>query len=1099
MPPGSTKPNLLGRLSSFVKGRKGKSAVKHPQLSDEAANTNAVPLPAQDPSTPSTLLTPANDPTTLSVQASMSRPSKHPATNESNHNPIASPPATTNDIYLVASTSTPTIQSPISQSSIGPTASGSEVETSHDPRDRLPFSHSSPGPPPISFFGGAHDFKMRDLINANHVNVFNEAGTQQIALEIGRTRLGALPKHPDMSGKWDEYIPNSRKPDVDNLCERESSSAVLVLCVHGPAGIGKSTLAGHLRDKFRSAGRLAASVFLGLARTETLGPETIIKMIAHEIGCIHPRAIPKIAEAMDQCHGTSVENHLQKYILEPLRSLGHPQPLIIIMDAMDEWRDHPTFIKALALLNSESSVVKFILTDRLNPCASRLPGIEKVSIYTYALGPISKEVIKMYFHRYLGMVPWVDGRKASCADVEKLTELSGGLPVWASTVIAVLSYSFSESPPHEILADIVGNRRQVGGSDGLSDLYRNALERLFPSSDARKYFRRHMGATAVLQEPLSLEDFSTLTGIPSHLIKKIQFPLSALQTRSPLPGSERMIHPATTLFHLSFLEYIQAPTTDTSFAISTFDSHSAIGLNCLKQIPIFLRSSLHNNSPLRPLQHYAVKYWPHHVFNGTPRLNNEWVQTEHYSTLQMIPNTHGRWATLLLKGLLTGEADPTLEDVRGQDGMALTLRNVARRLGETGGDHWGFQVACLEVAVRIEGGDAEGWSQLGRCYHARGKHTGNLQMHEKAVVVFRHALRLRPDTHPSRGETLDDIATGLWSCYQQNGDSDVLNEAISCSRMALTLSPTPHPARGSYLNNLAGVLREFYHRNGSLEALNEAISLAREALELRPVPHPDHPKSLSNLARILISLYEHNGDIEALNKAISLDRDALALRPVPHPDRSKSLNSLAGALQSLYECNRDIDGLNEAISLHREALALRPAPHPDRSLSLYSLANALDNLHECNGDIRALNEAISLHREALGLRPAPHPDRPISLNYLARCLHALYQHNKDIGTLNECISLGREGLALRPARHRLRHAILNILTNAYLSQFEQDGAVEVLDEVISLGREVLAFCPPRYRVSAAKHLVWLLKKWRDVTGDDRDCGEIKDLQAELAA
>ncbi|KAJ2926436.1 hypothetical protein H1R20_g10658, partial [Candolleomyces eurysporus] len=898
-----------------------------------------------------------------------------------------------------------------------------------------------------------------------------------------------------------EYLPNSRKPDVDRLCEQELNSAILVLCIHGPAGIGKTSLAGHLSDEFRLAGRLAASIFISAIRMESLDPETIIKMVAHEIGCIHPRAIPKIVEAMDQCHGTSLENHLQKYILEPLRSLGHPQPLIIIMDAMDEWPDHPTFTKALAFLNSESSVVKFILTDRLNPCASRLPGIDSVSIYTYALGPISNSVIKAYFQKYLEMVPWVDGRKASSLDVEKLTELSGGLPVWASTVIAVLSHSFSKSPPHKILEEIVGSRRQVGGSDRLGDLYCNALKRLFPSPDAQKYFRWLMGATSVLQEPLSLVDFSTLTGIPPHLVNEIQFALSALQTRSPPHSSGTMIHPATTLFHLSFLEYIRAPTTNTSFAISTFDSHSAIGLTCLKQLTILLHSSLHNDYPLRPLQHYAVKYWPHHVVNGTPRSNNEWSQTEHCSTLRMIPNTHGRWATLLLKGLLAGEVDSTVKDVRGEDGMALALRKVARRLCKTGGDHWGFQVACLEVAVRIEGGDAEGWSELGRCYRARGNRTGNLQMYEEAVVVFRHALHLRPDPHPSRGETLDNIATALGLCYRQNGDSDILDEAISCSRMAVTLSPTPHPDRNRCLTSLANALKEFYHRNGCLEALNEIISLEREALELCPVHHPDHSVSLNNLAGSLNFLYEHNGDIDALNEAISLHRDALALRPVPHPDRPSSLNNLAGALKSLYNCNQDIDGLNEAISLHREALALLPAPHPDRSKLLNNLANALDRLHGCNGDIRALNEAISLHREALGLRPAPHPNRSYSLNNLARCLHALYRHNKDIGTLNESISLGREGLALRPAPHPLRHTTLDILAEAYLSQFEQDGAVEVLDEAISLRRELLILRPSghRYRAGHVKKFVQLLETRREATGDDRDCREIKDLKAELAA
>ncbi|RXW22230.1 hypothetical protein EST38_g3640 [Candolleomyces aberdarensis] len=388
--------------------------------------------------------------------------------------------------------------------------------------------------PSRSMFRGAHHFHIGELriLNAPNATQVNEVDN------IERGRLDTLPKRPDTSGMRVEYLANSRQPEVEELCKRESSSTDLVLCIHGPAGIGKSTLARHLSDEFRLADRLAASLFLGAFATDAFGPETIIKMIAHEIGSIHARAIPKIVEAMDQCHGTSLENHLQKYILEPLRSLNHSHPLIIIIDAMDEWRDAAIFIGAIALLNSESSVVKFILTGRLNPCTSRMPGIDSVSIYTYSLGPISKEVIKSYFERYLATIRWVDGRKASPADVEKLTELSGGLPVWASTVIALLSHPLHESPPHKILAEIVGNRHLIGGADGLGELYRNALGRLFPSLGDQKLFRRYIGAIIALQESLSLLDFSILAGIPPHLIDRIQLSLTALQTRSPPPGKE---------------------------------------------------------------------------------------------------------------------------------------------------------------------------------------------------------------------------------------------------------------------------------------------------------------------------------------------------------------------------------------------------------------------------------------------------------------------------------------------------------------------------------------------------------------------------------
>ncbi|RXW16848.1 hypothetical protein EST38_g9009 [Candolleomyces aberdarensis] len=452
------QPKLLSRFGSIsFKGSNSNSASENSTSVDSIPNQGVGPLTTHDPSTPSL------------PQDSVHQLSKDPSTNETNR--VESLRSSAIATSLVASSSTPAAQDPLMDLSIIPATSDSEIATSHDPRDRVLSSQllTGDGPRSQSFFAGAHHFQTGDIKlfyapNATYVSTVNEVSIQHSAVSIERARFDTLPKHPEMSATLAEYIPDSRKPDVEKLCERASRGTELVLCIHGPAGIGKSTLIGHLSDKFRSEDCLAGSVFLGGFPTGTYGPGAIVKMIAYEIGSIHPRAIPKIVEAMDQCHATSLENHLQKYIVEPLQSLNHPQPFIIIIDAMDEWRDHPTFIKALAHLNLQSRVVKFIITDRLNPCASHLPGIERISVYTYALGPISKEVIKAYFHKHLETVPWVDGRRATPVDVEKLTELSGGLPVWASTVIAVLSHRFGESPPHEILEEIVGSRRQTKGS-----------------------------------------------------------------------------------------------------------------------------------------------------------------------------------------------------------------------------------------------------------------------------------------------------------------------------------------------------------------------------------------------------------------------------------------------------------------------------------------------------------------------------------------------------------------------------------------------------------------------------------------------------------
>jgi hypothetical protein len=828
-------------------------------------------------------------------------------------------------------------------------------------------------------------------------------------------------------------------------------------------------------------------------------------MIAREIGDIHPRAIPKIVEAMEQTHGTSLENHLRKYIFEPLQSLSHPRALIVIIDDMDGWRDHPAFFKALALLNPQSSIVKFILTYRLDPWASRLPGVDNISIYTYALGPMSNGGIKSYFEKHLRTIPWVDGRKANPADVEKLTELSEGLPLWAETVIAKLSYPFTESPPHEILSEIVGSRCQVGIIGRLGEEYRNALRRLFPSSDDQKQFRRYFGTIIVLREAVSVSDFATLTGIPSHLATRIRFALSALAIRYPTPGSENMIHPAAALFHLSFLEYVQAMTTEASFAISTFDSHFAIGLACIHQ----LRASLPRSSlSLRAIQHYAVKYWPHHTANGTPRLKSQ-IQSrpelaEHISeVLQITSENQRRWADLFLQSLMPGDAYSMMEDDDGcpGDSMVSILGGVVNSLHGRDEGYWEFRVACLEVAVRIDDRDAMVWSCLGDCYRAWGQRMGSLQLYEQAVVAFRCALQLQTDLHPDRAEALSDVATTLMLCYTQNGIADILTEAISLCRGALALRPAPHPDRSTSLNHLANTLQSFYERNGGVGTLDEVVSLNRQALALRPVHHLDRPVSLNNLANALRLLYQRNGGIATLDEVILLNRSALALLPAPHPDRPTSLNNLASALQSLYESNGEAGTCNEIVSLNREALALcPPAPHPDRSMFLDNLANTLRDLYERNGDYDLLDEGILLHYEALALRPNPHPGRSRTLNNLANTLQSYYKHSGDINLLEEAASLCREALTICPDPHPNRPQSLQNLTNALVSQFKlNDGAVEILNEAISLCREVLVLRPPdaRHRKNTLEILVWLLEKRHEVTADGRDLEKIEILKPEL--
>ncbi|KAJ2918701.1 hypothetical protein MD484_g1686, partial [Candolleomyces efflorescens] len=91
---------------------------------------------------------------------------------------------------------------------------------------------------------------------------------QKIANSVESGRLKELPAHPDMSGILAEYLIESRTSDVKEICRWIESSNELFLCIHGSAGVGKSTLAGHLSRELRATGRLAGAVYLGAIPTD---------------------------------------------------------------------------------------------------------------------------------------------------------------------------------------------------------------------------------------------------------------------------------------------------------------------------------------------------------------------------------------------------------------------------------------------------------------------------------------------------------------------------------------------------------------------------------------------------------------------------------------------------------------------------------------------------------------------------------------------------------------------------------------------------------------------------------------------------------------
>jgi tetratricopeptide (TPR) repeat protein len=358
------------------------------------------------------------------------------------------------------------------------------------------------------------------------------------------------------------------------------------------------------------------------------------------------------------------------------------------------------------------------------------------------------------------------------------------------------------------------------------------------------------------------------------------------------------------------------------------------------------------------------------------------------------------------------------------------MQSVARLVIERG--------PLLENALELERETLPRWIHFNQI--------GDMELLGEALYLDREALRLRPEGHPERALSCENLAVLLRTRFNQTGDTWLMDKVLELQREALALHPVGHPERALSCGNLAISLRTLFNQDGDTLLLDEALELQREALTLQPVGHPERAVSCGNLASSLKTCFDHAGDTALLDKALELEREALALQPEGHPEHGLSCGNLASSLWTRFNHTRDTSLLDETFGLDREALRLHPQGHPERAVSCENLAVSLWTRFNQTGDPTLLDEILELQREALALRPAGHPDRAESCTNLANSLRTRFEQTGDTALLDDALELDREVLRRDPARALLCANLVISLE----ARFNQTGEVRFLNEAESL-------------------------------------------------
>ena len=828
--------------------------------------------------------------------------------------------------------------------------------------------------------------------------------------------MNALPNSLSYVGRRDEYLPGSRSDDIQVIADWLENPDQVVFWMRGGAGLGKSTLAHEIVDSLRADDRLATFAFL--RRGSSSDPATVIQSMARELGLLHPRAIPQVATAARTCSSghLSLHDYIESYLINPIHSLSYPYPLVIVVDALDEWEHYEAFLKELEYIPQPS--VKILLTSRPNHSIER--SLLNVAVQKYQLPPVSQAITEAYFNHHFAKIDW-EMRKPSPIVVSNLARLADGLLIWAAMVCSLLSYEMRADAPHKLLDQILSSTNQITRQGQLSSLYRDALTQLFQGDEEWQIFKRVFGAMTILRESLPLHDFARLLGMSPNQVRGAQSRLTALQTRGTF--DEQIVPPASERFHSSFIEFTMNQEAEACnplipWLINPQTAHQSIVEGCLSFLTAFLssfRGRECRHSDLRDLELYTVKFWPLHMANSNDRLTPLPPRLDNL-LLELPENYLRQWGSWFL-AINIPTSSQNWDQVLGpieKDSFYCSLAGFLKDNIVTDTTPASSRTFCLEIAIRSQPKLLEAWENLGDSYLKRFENTSMLDLLNHAIIVYRHALDLCPKDG-SQYTCMSGLARALWHRFERTGSMVDLNEAILMDRETLSLCPTPHPDHSSSLSNLGLRLWERFRRTGSIADLEEAILMHRESSYLFPVPHPNRPASLTNLGVALVERFAITGSISDLEEAISIHRESLSLSPTPHPRRPFSLNNLATSLFRRFEQTGLMTDLQEVILLHRESLSLCPASHPYHSSSLYNLANVLQEQFRKTGSMTDIEEAILLYYESLSFRPTPHPQRFESLNNLAIALWDRFGKTGSITDHAEAISILCEALSIHPA------------------------------------------------------------------------------------
>src|SRR6266436_3298535 len=406
---------------------------------------------------------------------------------------------------------------------------------------------------------------------------------------------------------------------LDQPISKSGSSIEPIYWINRIAGIGKLTIVHMVAEDEGRQKCLRASFFFSHQEKDLSDARLFISTIAHQLAQSYPEVrlgIVQVIQEDPDIVNKSSATQLEQLILNPLRNITSPKPVLLVVDALDECDDSENaaakLFKTIVARCTEAPSLRLLVTSRPEIHIQSIFIGEKTTgivLHENIEQSVVSNDIRRYLRAEMSKIPrelrvklppsWPPEK-----DLDQLVNNAGKLFIWAATAIRFVGDSVERNPASQLkilLGMPVGpNMNNENPYVPLDDLYVAVL------SQATKGLRAPLvkGVQDVIGTIVRLRSEIPLEGIRRFLGEDtVEASLDRIQSIIPIPSDS--LRPVQ-IYHPSFPDFITSRERcpHSQFYVDIPSHERRLALHCLDILNSKLSEDVDNL--LKPTEDISV-------------------------------------------------------------------------------------------------------------------------------------------------------------------------------------------------------------------------------------------------------------------------------------------------------------------------------------------------------------------------------------------------------------------------------------------------------------------------------------------------------------